>query len=464
MRTSLLLLACLGFAVACGPLPSLYIHHMKAGKLAERRNGENIKVQRQDADQYGRPQPGYFALKSEEDWTDYWRNNGGGASVKNPKIDYSQKMVLIAATETSGTQALRMNSVVEDGTSMYVYVAATRAGDDCPTRTEGQTKHDMIIVDRTDKPIHFYVETKSAESCGEAPLASISCSVAGKAVSTPEFTANPGEVVECTSKVQVRGVFAQSDSHWTWLEHPASSSAKLTYDATGTKVKFTTDVFGRYGLKFEVRDDAGRLGEATALAKVGPQKDGLLVQLGWTGFDRNDDPSTFPRISLLATGPDATKPDCSLDTAPKPSWCEIAKQGPTLTTLRFAGAMEGAYRLAVKYTDDRFVGGPIACVRIFLNGEQKQEVCDRDARKAGQDWTLGAVIARTGALEPLRDDGKAPDVTTPTGKPSGATPAGAKPAKPAKSAKPAGAKPSKPSGAKPSGTKPSKPGKPVFNP
>lgn len=462
MRTSLLSLASTGLvlalAVACGPLPSLYIHHMKAGKLAERHNGENIKIQRQDSEQYGQAQPGYFAIKSDEDWTEYWRGNGGGA--KNPGVDFSQKMVLIAATETAGTQALRMNSVIEDGTSMYVYVAATRAGADCPTRTEGQTKHDMIIVDRTDKPIHFYEEIKSAESCGEAPLASITCTVAGKPAASPEFTANPGESVECTSKVQVRGVFAQSDSHWTWLEHPSSSSAKLTYDATGNKVKFTTDVFGRYGLKFEVRDDAGRLGESTALVKVGPQKEGLLVQLGWTGFDRNDDPSTFPRISLLATGPDATKPDCSLDVAPKPSWCEISKQGPTQTTLRFAGAMEGSYRLAVKYTDDRFVGGPIACVRIFLNGEQKQEVCDRDARKAGQDWTLGAVIARTGALEPLRDDGKAPDVvaqpgTNPTGKPTG-KPKG----KP--TGKPSGAKPS---GKKPSGTKPSKPsGKPVFNP
>ncbi|RYZ65883.1 MAG: hypothetical protein EOP08_06030, partial [Proteobacteria bacterium] len=176
-------------------------------------------------------------------------------------------------------------------------------------------------------------------------------------------------------------------------------------------MKFTTDVFGRYGLKFEVRDDAGRLGESTALVKVGPQKDGLLVQLGWTGFDRNDDASTFPRIALTATGPEANQPTCSLETAPKPSWCEISKQGATLTTLRFAGAMEGAYRIGVKYTDDRFVGGPVACVRIFLNGEQKQEICDKEARKGGTEWTLGAVVARTGVLEPLRDDGTVPDVT-----------------------------------------------------
>ncbi len=461
MRTSLLFLASLGFVVACGPLPSLYIHHMKAGRLAERHNGENIKIQRQDPEQYGHAQPGYFAIKSDEEWNQYWR--GQGSKAKNPGVDYAQKMVLIAATETAGTQAIRMNSVVEDGTSMYVYVAATRAGSDCPTRTEGQTKQDLIIVDRTEKPIHFYEEITNATSCGDAPLATVECTVAGKPAPAPEFTANPGEAVECTSKVQVRGVFAQSDSHWTWLEHPASSSAKLAYDATGTKVKFIVDVFGRYGLKFEVRDDAGRLGESTALVKVGPQKDGLLVQLGWTGFDRNDDPSTFPRITLLATGPDASRPDCSLDTAPKPSWCDIAKQGPAQTTLRFAGAMEGAYRLAVKYTDDRFVGGPIACVRIFLNGEQKQEVCDREARKAGQDWTLGAVIARTGSLEPLRDDGKAPDVTASTGgttpgRPAGTKPTGTKPS----GTKPAGTKPAAP---KPAGSKAGKPsGKPVFNP
>ena len=450
--------------MACGPLPSLYIHHMKAGKVAERRNGENIKIQRQDAEQYGHAQPGYFALKSEEEWNQYW--SGNGSNAKSPAIDYSAKMVLVAATETSGTQALKVTQIVEDGTAMYVYVAATRAGASCPTRTEGAVKQDLVIVDRTDKPIHFYVESKSAESCGDAPLATIACTVAGKAVSGAEMTAAPGEVVECTAGVQVRGVFAQADSHWTWLEHPASSTAKLAYDSTGNKVKFTTDVFGRYGLKFEVRDDAGRLGESTALVKVGPQKDGLLVQLGWTGFDRNDDASTFPRIALTATGPEANQPTCSLETAPKPSWCEISKQGATLTTLRFAGAMEGAYRIGVKYTDDRFVGGPVACVRIFLNGEQKQEICDKEARKGGTEWTLGAVVARTGVLEPLRDDGTVPDVANPN-KPAGTKPAATKPSGTKPAGKPAGTKPAggKPSGTKPSGSKPSKPGgKPVFNP
>ncbi|MFO0662442.1 MAG: hypothetical protein U0174_00740 [Polyangiaceae bacterium] len=450
LRHSLLLLVSVvsisGALPACGTTPMLYVHRFKMGKKPPTQDGEVLKMQRPDTERFGTAQPGFFALKTREDWNRFWEGNG--TPPEPPGIDFQRKMILVAATESSQSQNLRIGKVVETGTSMYVYVTETRPGEGCPLKTgNGVPKQDMVVVDHTEKPVHFYLEADQANSCGDAPVAKVECKVEGSAPAA-ELMAQTGQTVECTAREEVKGVFAAVDRRWTFKEFPQGSASKLAFDESGRKIKFVVDQFGRYGVHFEVVDDAGRKGDANASIIVSPSKDGLFVRLSWSGFDVNDDPETFPRVTLEAG--DAAQGLCSLDPPRKTPWCDMRKETASVTSMQLK-ATEGGFPLNVKYIDDRFQSALTACVRVFFRGGQTADVCDKEVRKSGDVWNVGVLVAKTGFIEPVKKD-EPPPATPPTAKPPKGPPGGAKPPV-------AGTKPPAP------GTKPGKkPGAGIFNP
>jgi hypothetical protein len=66
--------------------------------------------------------------------------------------------------------------------------------------------------------------------------------------------------------------------------------------------------------------------------------------------------------------------------------------------------------MTVKYIDDRYAGGPSVCVRAFFQGTQSAEICDKEIRKAGELWKVGALSAKSGSFEQAA---KGPDTPMP---------------------------------------------------
>jgi hypothetical protein len=442
MRASSYLLVaglCALLVPGCASDPSLYVHRLKLGRKSPRESGETLKSQRPDGEHFGTAQPGFFALKSRDEWTHFWE--GSGQAPEPPQIDYERKMVLVAVTESAQSQALRIGDVIETGIGVHVYVTETRPGEACPTRTQGVSKQDFVIVDHSTKPVHFHVEPEQANSCGDAPIAHVQCRVAppappgnaankatATATSAPtinesgsgsqEIFATPGETVECDARQEVRGVFAAVDRRWSFYEFPQGSSAKLLFDPSGMRVRFSVDNYGRYGVRFEVMDDGGRKGDATTAVVASPSKDGLYMRLGWSGFNASDDPETFPRVRLETTGPGSAAA-CSADATTRPPWCDIKRQGRN-EQLRIA-SQDGSFPTTVKYIDDRASGSPMVCLKVFLNGVQTTDVCDKEARKSGDTWRVGALVSRSGLFQAAGTETPltvAPTKPGPSGKPA----------------------------------------------
>jgi hypothetical protein len=387
-----LLTSAVCLASGCVSEPSVYVHRMRMGNQATRVEGDLLKTQRPDSERFGNAQPGYFAIKGREDWTKFWE--GTGSNPEPPQIDFGRKMILIAATESAQAQALRINQVFETGTAVHAYVLETRPGESCPLRTGGVAKQDFIVVDHSDKPVHFHVEAEPSGSCGDAPAAQVQCKVDGQTTGfAKEVLAQAGNIVECEAQQQVKGVFAAVDQRWTFSEFPQGSASRFTFDAKGQKVKFTVDTFGKYGVQFEVVDDAGRKGTAVASVISTPSKDGLFLRLSWNGFDAGDDPETFPRVGMdLGVGNSL----CSSEAPTKPAWCDAKRQGHAIQMR--VNAADGIYPVSVKYIDDRYAGGPHVCIKAFKNGAQTAELCDKETRRAGDIWKTGILAARTGTI------------------------------------------------------------------
>ncbi|HEX7667211.1 MAG TPA: hypothetical protein VF407_21920, partial [Polyangiaceae bacterium] len=87
------------------------------------------------------------------------------------------------------------------------------------------------------------------------------------------------------------------------------------------------------------------------------------------------------------------------------------------TLMKLKGVESGRYNLAVHYTDDRFPGAPVACIRTFVGGKPALETCDNKTRKADEVWEAGTILESTGkpeeaALPSSLDGGVAADAGT----------------------------------------------------
>jgi hypothetical protein len=88
-------------------------------------------------------------------------------------------------------------------------------------------------------------------------------------------------------------------------------------------------------------------------------------------------------------------PDCALESdKPVPPWCTTKASGPT-TIMTIDPSAAKQFAVALHYTDERFPGQPVACVRAYRYGQMQAELCDPQPRKEGW-WDAGTLDALSG--------------------------------------------------------------------
>jgi len=397
----------------------------QVGDQAAPVTGVAVRMMRPTVSEYSGMKPGIHIVKSDEAWREIWERG-------TPKVptgtDFQRTMIVGASGETKDLESIKVVKLVDAENTLHLFVKETRRGKNCLKAKDPLTL-DFAVADRVDKPVMVHIDVADAPGCGEAPSAVVKCRVEGGGAMQAEVEATPGDLIECHADVALKGTFAIVERTWHLQDAPQGSAAKLNYDQSGAHTSFMTDMFGRYAVRYDVVDDAGRRTKADAVVTIPPPKtDNPFVQLAWSGFDASDDPATFPRTYLVAVRTSDAS-DCSTKApeagATRPAaWCDVKSQ-PTVRNMRLGtGGNIGEVPLFVHYQDDRFEGGPFLCVRTFFNGTKTAEVCDKSRRDAGAMWRPGVLDARTGTLMPIQD-------TLDAGAPKDAGSKAAKPAKPA---------------------------------
>ncbi|MEO8878701.1 MAG: hypothetical protein ABI461_24135, partial [Polyangiaceae bacterium] len=374
-------------------------------------------------DDLGRHKPGYAVLRTTDDWDLFFADH----SIRPIGIDFSQTMVLAAYADDSTLSALQIKKVVDSGDTLNVFITEVTPGDGCPPR-QNQPPSSLVTVDKKMKPVAVYVDTERGARCqADAPQIKVTCRVPPTKEWTENLSAPIGQKVECAAALdmsQARRTIVDRD--WSIRELPRGSDARISLIDEAHKASITIDALGTFRLRVAATDEAARVGEAIAKIEAPPPSDDLYAELVWSNFTSSDDPDTFPRIELRAKEPlvrdmnikpvapptkamlvqaqlhpPAGKPlptTCSIESADHPAWCEAWKYGKN-TLMRLRGASGGRYNLSVRYTDDRFAGAPVACIRTFAKRKLAFEVCDNQVRKADSTWDIGAIVESTGRFD-----------------------------------------------------------------
>jgi hypothetical protein len=311
-----------------------------------------------------------------------------------PTLDPARSMLVVIVGDEKEVVEARIQRMVESANALHVWVRETKLGAGCVAKTDSAPT-DVVMTQRIDKPVRFYVESSPGESCGDAPVAAIQCRLEGAPQWSPKLDAKPGDTVECALEASSKGKFAIIDSVLTLGELPLGSTAKLAFSRGASRGSFAVDVFGKYALRGEVTDDGGRKGVVTAGVEAMPPKSrDAVVQLAWQNFDVSDDPETFPRTKLRAADPKGPK-ECSAE-KPLPAMCRI-KTKSAYTHLELP-ASDAKVALSVTYVDERIEKGPLACVQVYWDGTRTVEACDRKHRAEGEKWEIGVLDMTTGKL------------------------------------------------------------------
>lgn len=400
-------------AAACSVTAPVTVVHIAPGGSPDTLDGDTVKLRRGAQEAYVGMPRGYHVVRSAEDWSKAW--GGSPSAPLPPTVDTSRSMLLVGVAEDGNAVALRVERVTETGNALNVFVRETLAGDGCSAKIDGQerTPVDAVTTARIDKPLRVYVSRARAESCGDAPAATVRCRVGETAAWSEDLRAQPGDTVECEISAEQRGSFAIVDRVVSIAELPGGSAAKLAYTSGSIRGKIALDVFGTYTVRAEARDESGRRGESIAkIEALPPKTKDALVQLVWTNFDLMDDPETFPRVKLRASEVGAGGRACSVE-APRPEMCSV-KTLSAYTHMRL-NASEKKVALDVTYVDERVEKGPLVCVQVYFDGTRTVDTCDRLYRAAEDRWTVGTLEMATGKLEAPATPAPAPAEATSPG-------------------------------------------------
>ena len=406
--------------MGCGVSPPLTVIHVPAGEKPPTVEGDTIKFRRGAQESYVGIHGGYFLVRGQEDWLGAWPT--GQAPALPATFEPARSMLVLGVAEKKEIADIKIQKILETADFIHVYAKESRIGENCPTPE--RMPFDVVTAMRVDKKVKFYVEEVQGESCGAAPIAAVSCRIAGAKDWSTKVAARPGDKIECEMRDESRGKFAVIDTALSMGEVPSGSAAKLAYTKGPNRAAFTVDVFGSYIVKAEASDDMLRKGTATAtIDALPPKTDDILVQLVWANFDAADDPETFPRTKLRVSEEGPRGRGCSADES-LPTLCEV-KTHSAYTHMRLLPGGPRKLGLEVGYVDERVEKGPAVCVQLFYQGAKSAETCDRAHRDAGAKWTVGLVDTASGKfVEPAAADADA-------GAPDGGTEA-SKPAVPAK--------------------------------
>lgn len=419
-------LLCLAFAAACSDVTvpaRIFVSMVPSGVHSAREDGNPLNLTRWDFDPRVGLTRGYWIVKSEHEWRDLWPNTDADRIPLLPEgIDFGREMLIVAAPTDEGATGARIHQAIDTPESgVHIYVSQVLPGLGCPPGEGGKTEKvpvDLARIPALDKEIHFHVDTKNETPCSPPSEAKIGCRSEG----APEgyldkLTVEPGKRVTCVSEGKL-GSRAMVDRTWSFQSVPPGATPKMTVTEGGAGINFGTDAYGTYSVALDITDDLGRVSRTTSDVTVAPPKDALVVQMLWTRFQPEDDPSTFPRVELHIVGDKPPPPpppghslpplasrsqpwilvhgDCVLGGQKPPAWCKARTLAAT-TVVELPIDAFPLYRIGVRYGDDRYAGQPVLCVRTF-RGALATEWCDDKVRSEGNWWDVGTVDAVTGKL------------------------------------------------------------------
>jgi hypothetical protein len=412
-------------AAACSEVrapPRIFVSNVPSGVHVAREEGDVIKLSRWDMDPAPGLTRGYWIVRSEREWRDLWPTLEADKIPLLPHgYDFTRDMLIVAApTEATAGDARIHQAIDTPEVGLHIYVSQIVPGIGCPataSKRDDRVPVDLAWIPLSSKEVHFHVDTKNEDPCSPPNEAKIGCRVDGTADEyMDKLSAEPGRTVSCLSQGKL-GSRATIDRTWSFRSHPTGTTARMTIAEGGGGVTFTTDAFGTYSIGLDVTDDLGRVARATTDVNVLPPKDALVVQMLWTHFQPEDDPTTFPRVELHMVGEKAPPPpppgktipvaarsvpwilvkgDCAIETEKPPPWCHTRVLAQTSIEEASTEAFP-LYRIGVHYGDDRYAGQPVLCVRTF-RGAQASEWCDDKVRQEGSWWDVGTVDAMTGKV------------------------------------------------------------------
>jgi hypothetical protein len=429
------LVAALGCTVFAPPTRITVLHTTSADR-ALREEGKSLNIDHWVPETAPAGlERGFFVVKSDLEWHQHWPNvETEKVPVLPADFSFAKEMLFIAAPPGHDVISTELSSVVVNEGGIHAYVTETDPGVDCagPDK-DAKPNYDIARLPLVDgKDVQFHIEAIPGDACGSAPEAKITCraETAAHGPFVEKLTVDPGTKVGC-----IVGKFTSPrpviDLTWTFPSLPFGATSKMVVGNRGTGVTFTPDVFGTYGLQLEVLDDLQRRGTSTVDVEVVP-KDPLVLQMLWTKFDPDDDPSTFPRIELhaLALNPDGgplgappvkyvkkpTKPGEAPDEPPLPgtaaappivwgkaggcsvegaeTYCKAKPIGFT-TVMSLEPSAAHLYAVGVHFIDERVKGQAVPCVRSYRAGKLVADLCDTNARKADSWWLVGVLDAAT---------------------------------------------------------------------
>ncbi len=414
--------------VACSDVTAparVFVSRVPSGVHSAREEGEPLKLTRWDLDPRTGLTRGFWIVKNEREWRDLWSSiDADRIPLLPPGIDFATEMLVVAApTETLATGVRIHQAINTPEGGIHIYVSQVLPGLGCPetaTRADDKVPVDLARIPTIDKEIHFHVDTKNEDPCSPPAEAKIACRPQGTSDAyADKLSVAPGKLVACVAQGKL-GSRSMVDRTWSFRSLPPGTTTKMTIGDGSGAISFGTDAYGTYSVGLDITDDLGRTSRGTMDVNVAPPKDALVVQMLWTKFQPEDDPSTFPRVELHLVGEKPPPPplpghllppvaarsqpwilvhgDCALETEKPPPWCH-ARTLATTTIEEVSLDAFPEYRIGVHYQDDRYAGQPVLCVRTF-RGVLASEWCDDKVRSEGNWWDVGTVEAQTGKLPP----------------------------------------------------------------
>lgn len=394
--------------VACNP--SLSVVESPVGEKTPRDVGFEYELTHTHSEDYALQKPGYWVMTAAPDWLDIWENGhtAGAKLPVAPEVDWNVSEALAVVASDPKVSVVEIERIIESKGVLHVYVNEELLGDRCeppvnknPLRAKSHDwPMDVVTFRKRPIPLMVHVDKAKGLSCDPVPKVDLKCVIAGTpAGDSATINAQPGQVIECDGTKVTAQVGYIADRNWYFEKHPQESFAKFEVDANEQHSKFTVDAYGEYQVKLEAIDDRTKHGDGRVNVMVAPV-DAQIVQLGWTQWDRKDDPSKFPKLEvhLLEVGfPIGTKDhDCTETVAT--SFCEIKVVANTRQIA--VKNTKGRYKLVVKYVDGREAHQPVLCAHTFAKGSTVAvESCNYTEQAVGASWEPGVLNQATGGFE-----------------------------------------------------------------
>jgi len=384
------------------------VHTGRPGDKATWEVGHDVDLTRISTRGFTGQKPGFRVVHNRDEWLYVWSDARPDRPrpPPPPEIDWNTQVAIVATSMTANAKSIELTHAVRthNGT-LHVYAVEDIPGDGCTFAAPKDPPIDVAIVSGTFDEVSFWVDRDVGLSCGSRPNARVECRLMGQQGAVDKITASPGQTINCDGlKSDPGSARAITDRNWYLTQIAPGSTSKIKLSDGSKSATFAVDAYGTYVVRHEISDDEARSADMIATVEVPPPADAITIQMGWGKITSGDDPTTFPRIELLGVetpaklGVKAPGKVCtSAEGTILPPWCRVSAVA-YVTHLRLEPVEKKSYRFGVRYEDDRYQGGPMVCLRVFVKGKPPVETCDETTRKSGEVWDTGVLDQETGAF------------------------------------------------------------------